>query len=1031
MLIFVGLIGLTMLPVEQFPDMAPPTISVEASYSGANAIAVQRSVIVPIEEAVNGVEGMMYMTSSASSTGSANVTITFRQGTDPDMAMVNVQNRVAEIQSQLPAEVTKSGVTVRERSSSNIKMLALASPNGTYDDEFITNYMKINLEPRLSRVEGVGSVDVMGPDYALRIWLDPQKMAQFGLIPSDISTVLDQQNLETSTGTLGYNAESAFQYDMLYKGRLENEVDYENLIVRSLPDGGVLYLKDVAEIELGLRDYNIFSNVDGGNGRTLRISQTAGSNANAVIEGVDAVVAEINAELPEDLVLVDMMNTKDFLDASIRKVVITLLQAILLVALVVYIFLQSFRSTLIPVASIVVSLIGTFAFLYAIGFSINLLTLFALVLVIGTVVDDAIVVVEAVQSKFDLGYKSPYLATIDAMGDITSALVTTTVVFMAVFIPVCFTSGTAGTFYTQFGITMAIAVGLSTLNALTLSPALCALIMTPHSQVAEGEKMSFSSRFHVAFDASFSRIVTKYKKQASFFLKYRGIAVLLVLVACGGLYYMLNNTRTGVVPSEDTGSVYISVQTSPGYSYNETRKIMAEVEERIKDLEEIEAYSNITGVSFMGSSGATGGQFVLRLKDWSERPGEHQSANALSRRIYELTSDITAANIMVFTPPMITGYGMSDGFSLYIQDRNGVTTEELAERTYAFIDALSQREEIARVQTGFSADYPQYLLDVDAAQCVRNGVAPNDVLSVIAGYVGSSYASNLNKFSKLYRVVLQAGVEDRVSIEDLDNMYVRNSDGEMSPVTQYLSIERTYGPQSLSRFNMFPSISVSGMPADGYSSGQAIEAIREVAEQTLPVGYGFEFGGLTREESSSGASTVIIFAICIAFVYLILCALYESIFIPLAVILSVPFGLLGSFIFAHLFGLTNDIYMQTGLLMLIGLLAKTAILLTEYASERRKMGESILQAAISAAQVRLRPILMTSMTLIIGMLPLMFASGVGANGNISLGVGVVGGMLIGTIALIFVVPALFVIFQSIQERVMPTRVLPSLDEKRF
>ncbi|MFI3287162.1 MAG: efflux RND transporter permease subunit [Rikenellaceae bacterium] len=1030
-LLLLGVIGYQMLAVEQFPEIAPPTISVSASYAGASASTVQKSVVVPLEEAINGVEDMLYMTSSASSTGSASITVYFKQGSDPDMAMVNVQNCVASAESLLPSEVTQSGVTVRKSQSSTLKMIAVYSPENTFDDIFIANYMKINIEPRISRVPGVGEVNVMGPEYALRIWLDPQKMSQYGLIPSDITAVLSQQNIESSTGTLGLNSDNALQVELSYKGRLEENTDFENLVIQSLENGEVLYLKDVATIELGAKDYNILGNVNGKSGRSSMIAQTSGSNANEIIIAVDKLIDEIRQDLPKGLEIIDLMDTKDFLDASFKNVFLTLVEAILLVILIVYIFLQSFKSTIIPSIAIIVSLVGTFAFIYLMGFSLNLLTLFALVLVIGTVVDDAIVVVEAVQSKFDGGEKSPYLAAYGAMKEVASALITTTVVFMAVFIPVCFMSGTTGTFYTQFGLTMAVAVAISTLNAMTLSPALCALIMTPHNKGENGEKLSFSSRFHIAFETSFKKLVNKYSRFVKFFVRRKWLAIFFVLLACGGLYYMMNNTKTALVPNEDMGIIFLNVQTAPGYTRNETGKIVQEIENRINTIDEIQHYSKVVGVNRMGTSGGNAGMIVIRLKDWSLRTEEGQDVESIINRIYAMTSDLTAATIMAMAPPMVTGYGTSNGFEVHVQDQKGGTIADLEQHTTDFIDGLLQRDEIVRAQTSFATNFPQYQIEVDAAQCLRNGVSPSDVLNTISGYVGSSYASNLNKYSKLYRVIFQAPAEDRLDLSSLEKMFVRNSVGEMSPVTQYLKIEKTYAAQTLSRFNLFPSISVNGMPADGYSSGQAIQAVREVAEETLPVGYGYEFGSMSREEAdSSTGSTAIIFAICIIFVYLILCALYESIFMPFAVILSVPFGLLGSYLFAHLFNLTSDIYMQIGLIMLIGLLAKTAILLTEYASERRRQGMTIVEAAIAAAKARLRPILMTSLTLIFGMLPLMFATGVGANGNISLGVGVIGGMLVGTVALVFIVPSLFVIFQRIQEKVMPQRVLPKIEDEK-
>ncbi len=945
------------------------------------------------------------------------------------MAMVNVQNRIASAQGLLPAEVTRSGITVRKRQTSNIKALALYSPDNSFDESFLNNYLKINIEPRLSRIAGVGEVNVMGADYSLRIWLDPGKMAKYGLVPTDITTVLDEQNLEAPTGTLGAESENTFQYVLKYRGRYEDEKDYENLVIKSLASGEVLRLKDVARIELGSRTYTYIGEVNGHPGSNCMIAQTSGSNANEIIEEVDKVVAEISKSLPKGMELVDLMSSKDFLDASIKNVIKTLVEAILLVIFVVYVFLQRMRSTLIPSISIIVSLIGTFAFLYAAGFSLNMLTLFALVLVIGTVVDDAIVVVEAVQAKFDEGYKSSYLATVDAMGGITSALITTTFVFMAVFIPVCFIGGTTGTFYTQFGLTMAVAVAISMVNALTLSPALCALIMTPHV-IGKGGKMSFSSRFHMAFDTAFHRIVMKYKTGVFFMFKHKWLAGVLLVIAGAGLFILMKTTKTGLVPQEDMGTIFVDVRTSPGTNLEQTKVVMDEIDRRIKGIPQVRIFSKVTGNGMISGQGASNGMFIIRLKPWDERTDDEDEINAVINEIYKRTDDISSAQIMAFAQPMIPGYGVSSGFEIYVQDQKGGTIEDLLKYTRQMIDALNARPEIARATTSFDTKFPQYLVEVDAARCKRNGVSPSEVLNVLSGYIGGNYASNMNRFSKLYRVMVQASPEFRLDTEALNNMFVRNSDGEMSPVSQYLTLTRVYGAETLSRFNLFSAISVNGTPAAGYSSGQAIQAVREVAEETLPEGYGFEFGGMSREEASSGSTTTLVFVICVVFIYLILCALYESLFIPIAVILSVPFGLAGSFLFAKMFGLENNIYLQTGLIMLIGLLAKTAILLTEYASERRRHGMTITQAAISAAQVRLRPILMTSLTMIFGMLPMMFSSGVGANGNISIGVGTVGGMLIGTIALLFIVPVLFIVFQTLQERLMPERKLPKIEENK-
>ena len=1030
LILILGIIGLTQLPIEQFPEIAPPTVSVSASYTGANAETVQKSVVVPLEEALNGVENMTYMTSTASNNGSARITVYFRQGTDPDMATVNVQNRLASAQGLLPAEVTRSGVNVRKRQTSNIKQLAVYSPDDSFDRAFLANYMKINIEPRLSRIAGVGEVNVFGYEYAMRIWLDPSKMKKYGLVPSDITGVLDEQNIEAATGTLGAEAENTFQYVLKYRGRYENEVDYENMVIKSLPGGEVLRLKDVATVELGTRSYDYIGEVNGHPGCIIMISQTSGSNANEIITEIDRSLAEISKTLPKGIKIVDLMSTKDFLDASIKTVVKTLLEAILLVVLVVYVFLQSFRSTFIPAVSIVVSLVGTFAFLYLVGFSLNMLTLFALVLVIGTVVDDAIVVVEAVQAKFDEGYKSAYLATVDAMDGITSALVTTTFVFMAVFIPVSFIGGTTGTFYTQFGLTMAAAVAISLLNALTLSPALCALIMTPHQTGADGKKLSFSSRFHMAFDSAFHRLVMKYKVGVFFMLKRKWLVGVLLVIACVGFFVLLKTTKTGLVPNEDMGTVFVDVRTSPGNSVYETRKVIEQVDSCLNTIPQIEVLSSITGNSMLSGQGACNGMFTIRLKDWSERPNKEDAVDAIIEEIQRRTAFISSADIMAFTRPMIPGYGASSGFEVYVQDQKGGTIEDLLKYTRNFLTELNKRPEIGRATTSFDTKFPQYLVEVDAARCKRNGVSPSDVLSTLSGYIGGNYASNMNRFSKLYRVMVQAPAQFRLDTEALNNIFVRNDAGEMSPITQYLTLTRIYGSEVLTRFNLFSAIQVNGAPATGYSSGQAIQAVKEVAAQTLPTGYGFEFGGMSREESNTGNTTTLVFVICVVFIYLILCALYESLFVPLAVILSVPFGLAGSFLFAKMFGLENNIYLQTGLIMLIGLLSKTAILLTEYASERHRHGMTISQAAISAAQVRLRPILMTSLTMIFGMLPMMFATGVGANGNISIGVGTVGGMLIGTIALLFIVPVLFIVFQTLQERLMPARKLPQIDEKK-
>ncbi len=1018
LILLVGIISLVNLPMEQYPDIAPPTISVSASYTGANAETVQKSVVVPLEEAINGVENMLYMTSTSTNTGSGSIMVYFNQGTDPDMATVNVKNRVAEAEGLLPAEVTKVGVTVQKRQNSMLKILALYSPDDSYDRNFINNYFSINIEPRLSRIKGVGNVMIMGDEYAMRIWMNPAKMAQYKLVPDDVINILADQNVEAATGTLGEDSENTFQYTLKYRGRYQTPEEFENLVVKSLSSGEVLRLKDIAEVELGAQSYGYTSAVGKHPGSTCMISQTSGSNANEIIKEIDQLTAEIAKELPKGLVLEDLMSTKDFLDASIHEVVKTLIEAILLVILVVYVFLQSVRSTIIPSISIIVSLVGTFAFIYLMGFSLNLITLFALVLVIGTVVDDAIVVVEAVQAKFDEGYRSPYKATTTAMDGISAAIVTTSLVFMAVFIPTSFMGGTSGTFYTQFGLTMAVAVGISAVNALTLSPALCTLLMTPHIDTSNGQKLSFSSRFHKAFETSFNRILFKYKGGVKFFFKRKWMAWSGLAIAVVLLVFFMNTTKTGLIPDEDMGTIFVNVTTPPGSSLAQTKKTMNKIAESIEDIPQLKQFSNVTGYSMLGGQAPSGGMLIIKLKNWKERPEKSDEISAVINQIYARTSHIKSGKIYAFAQPTIMGYGMGSGFELYVQDRAGGDIATLQEHANKFIAGLNQRPEISMAYTSFDTKFPQYMVEVDAVKCQRANVSASDVLSVLSGFIGGNYSSNFNRFSKLYRVMVQAKADYRLDKDALNNMFVRTGDGEMAPVGQFITLTKVYGAETLNRFNLYSSIAVNGMPADGYSTGDAINAIAEVAKQTLPVGYGYEFAGMTREEAETN-NTVIVFAICIIFVYLILCALYESLFIPLAVMLSVPFGLMGSFLFAKLFGLENNIYMQVGLIMLIGLLAKTAILLTEYASTRRKQGMSIAAAAMSAAGVRLRPILMTVLTMVFGMLPLVFASGAGANGNISLGLGVVGGITIGTLALLFVVPVFFIVFQTIQERVMP------------
>lgn len=1016
LIVLAGVISLAVLPIEQYPNIATPTIVVSASYTGANAETIQKSVIAPLEEAINGVENMIYMTSTASNMGSATITVYFKQGSDPDMATVNVQNRVSKATGMLPAEVTSAGVSVNKRQTSTVQIFNLYSSDDRYDMNFITNYAQINIVPEILRINGVGDVTALGYDYSLRIWLKPDVMAQYGLIPSDISAALSEQNIESPTGYFGENSDNTFMYTMKYRGRLEKPEEFGNIVIRSLENGEVLRLKEVADIELGAQGYEMIGEANGHAGTTCMVNQTAGSNASDIVTQIDEVLSRMEPDLPEGIKIARLVNVKDFLDASIWNVVKTLLEAMILVILVVYIFLQSLRSTLIPMVGIVVSLVGTFAALYIAGFSINLLTLFALVLAIGTVVDDAIIVVEAVQARFEHGYKSPYKATVDAMGGITSAIITSTLVFMAVFIPVSFIGGTSGVFFKQFGITMAVAVGISAVNALTLSPALCALLLRPHTDTNEVEKKPFHMRFRLAFDAAFSTMTTKYTSGIRFFIRRKWLAVSVLAGAIIILVLLMMNTKTGLVPEEDQGIIFMNINTAAGSSLSRTKEVIDEVEKSVKAIPEISNYAKNVGYGMMSGQSSSTGMFIIRLKPWDERKKKENSINAVIGRLYGMTADIKDAQVVIFAQPMIIGYGMSDGFEMYVQDKAGGSTEEFNKVTQDFIAAVNQRPEISMAYTTFNINYPQYLVEVDAVKCKRAGIAPSEVLNTLSGYYGGQYVSNFNRFSRIYRVILQASPDARVDKETLNNIFVRIN-GEMAPIEQFLTLTKTYGAEYLNRFNMFNAIAVNGSKADGYSSGDAIKAVQEVAAQTLPNGYGYEFSGITREESGSSNNTIIIFAICTLLIYLILCALYESLLIPLAV----PVGLAGSFFFTWLLGLENNIYLQTGLIMLIGLLSKTAILITEFASERRKQGMSIVEAATDAAITRFRPILMTALTMIVGLLPLVFSSGVGANGNISLGTGTVGGMLIGTLALLFIVPVLFIVFQTIQEKLSPKK----------
>ena len=1014
LILIIGVISLVSLPVEQYPDIAPPTVQVSATYTGADADAVMNSVIMPLEESINGVENMMYISSTATNTGSATITVYFNQGTDPDMAAVNVQNRVSMAEGLLPAEVTQIGVTTMKRQTSFLQINSLTSPDGRYDENFIANYLDINVIPEIKRIQGVGDVQELGDTYSMRIWLNPERMAQYGLQPSDITAVLAEQNLEAPTGSLGESSPNVFQYTMKYHGRLKDMTEFNDIVVRANADGSVLRLRDVAEVELGRESYGYHGEVDQKPGVTFMVFQVAGSNATAVNAAITAKLEEMSENLPEGLEFVQMMSTNDFLFASIHNVVETLVIAIILVILVVYFFLQDLKSTVIPSVSIIVSLIGTFACLVAADFSLNILTLFALVLAIGIVVDDAIIVVEAVQAKYDIGYKSRYLAARDGMADVSMAVITCSIVFMAVFIPVCFMGGTSGVFYTQFGITMATAVGISLISAMTLCPALCVLMMRP----SDGEKSpkSFNGRVRAAYNASYNAILGKYKRGLMYVFHHRwmvwtslGVAVVLLVV-------LMNTTKTGLVPQEDQGTIMVNIGTSPGNTLVETQKVVNKVTDILEQTPEIDHYSSISGYGLLSGQGTSYGTVIIKMKHWNERKGSEHTADAVMARLNAQFAGIKEASIFCFQPAMIPGYGMGNSIELNMQDKTGGDMATFYNSVMQFIGALNERPEVAMAYTTYAMNYPQIAVEVDAAKCKRAGLAATDVLDAMGAYCGGSYVSNYNQFGKVYRVMLQASPEFRLDEHSLDNMFVRNGT-EMAPLSQFVTLKAILGPEIATRFNLYSSITVNVNPAEGYSSGQAQQAIKEVAEQMLPTGYGYEYGGMAREEAASGgAQTVFVYAICIVLIYLIMVCLYESFLIPLAVILSVPFGLLGSFLFARCFGLENNIYLQTGMIMLIGLLAKTAILITEYAVERRRRGMGIVVSAYTAAQARLRPILMTVLCMVFGMLPLMFSSGAGANGNGSLATGVIGGLVVGSFALLFVTPVFYIVFEYLQEK---------------
>lgn len=1028
-IVILGIISITSLPITQYPEIAPPTVSVATSYTGANAQSVLNSVIMPLEEQINGVENMDYMTSTATNTGQANISITFKQGTDADMAAINVQNRVSMAQGLLPAEVTRVGVITQKRQSSMLVVFSLVDMEDKYSQEFLDNYAKINVVPQIQRIKGVGEAMVMGSDYSMRIWLDPAKMAEYHLMPSDVTAALATQNIEAAPGTLGERENQTYQYTLTWKGRLSTETEFGDIVIKALPEGEVLRLKDVAKIELGSSSYSFGGKVNGHKAVTCIVFQLSGTNATETVSNITKFLDAQSASLPNGMEFVQAQNVNDFLFASVEEVIKTLLEAFILVFLVVYIFLQDMRSTLIPAIAIPVSLIGAFFGMNLLGFSINLLTLNALVLAIAIVVDDAIIVVEGVHAKLDQGYSSTKKASIDAMRELGGALVSITLIMMAVFIPVSFISGTSGTFYRQFGLTMAISIFFSALNALTLSPALCAIFLKAHDKDGKERKMSFVDKFHTAFNTSYERILGKYKNSVVKICRRPIIAISAVIIGIAGLMFLMKVTPDDMIPSEDTGTIMGSISLPPGTSQDRTDKVLAQVDSIVAACPAVQSHTLISGYGMTGGQGASYGSIIIKLKPWSERSMKENSQILAIQFLLRSRDVIKDAQVLFFQPPMIMGYGITNGFTFSLQDRTGGDLNKFFKVTQDFITKLQERPEIQQAQTTFSPNFPQYLIDIDPAQCLKAGLTPSDILTTLQGYIGGLYSSNFNRFGKLYRVMIQAEGDKRVNTESLKNIMVRNG-SVMAPITQFMSIKRVYGPDNINRFNMYTSISVNGSPASGYTSGQAMKAIEETAAQNLPAGYSYEYSGMTREQNSQSNTTIYVFALCLLFIYLLLAAQYESYILPWAVLLSVPFGLAGSFLFLWMMGginqilpifdnASNNIYVQIALIMLMGLLAKNAILIVEFALERRKMGMSITWAAVLGAGARLRPILMTSLAMIVGLLPLMFNFGVGAHGNRSLGTTAVGGMLVGVICQIFFVPSLFVIFQSIQERFKP------------
>ena len=1041
-IMLVGYISLNTLPVEQYPNIAPPTVEVTTSYSGADAYNCMKSVIQPLEEQINGVEDMTYMTATATSTGDVTIMVYFKQGTDPDIATVNVQNRVSQAQALLPSDVIKVGVTTIKRQNSILQIAGLKSTDGKYDADFISNYIDINVKPRLLRVTGVGNVVNLGNTYALRVWLNPEVMAQYGLVPNDIAAAIDAQSFVTATGTLGQQSENAFQYPMEYKGTLKSIEEFENIVLRTKDNSTVLYLKDVAKIEIGAKTYTMTSLMDGVPGVFFLVNQSPGANATLVNQKIDELYEQLKPTLPAGLEFVTLMTSNDFLFAAIHNVVETLVIAIILVILVVYFFLQNFKATLIPSISIIVSLLGTFTIVQMAGFSLNILTLFALVLAIGTVVDDAIVVVEAVMAKLESGKMqgSPkdqaIQATREAMSEVSVAVISCTLVFMAVFIPVTFMSGTSGTFFTQFGITIAGSVGLSCVSALVLCPALCALMMRPNDEKSlEGKKWKGLDYYtKLAYEASFNAILSKYQKAVTVYLKKPWVS--FALLACAAVLFVLfmKILPSGLVPQEDQGVILCEVRMPEGSTLHENTEIMKQVEEKVKAIPEMESYGLCSGYGMLSSNGSSYATLIIRLKNWSERPGFEHYIDVVMGRFYYDCLSIKNAQVIPFQMPQIPGYGNSSSIDLQVQDLSDGDMTQFCEYTDKFLQKLQERPEIESAMSTYSERFPKFKVHVDPIQCERAGTTAKDVLNILGTYCGGAYVGNFNQYGKVYQIWLSAGQEYRLDPSSLNNMFIKVANGKMAPLSQFVRLEEIVGSSSLAHFNLFQTISCSVTTASGYSEGEAHKVIEEVFKEMMPAYCSYEYGSMSREveENAKSNTTVLIYLICIILIYLILGSLYNSWVTPFAVLLSVPFGLMGSFLFSWignkigLPGMDNNIYLQTGVIMLIGLLAKTAILITEFASERRKQGLSIVAAALESCRERLRPILMTVITMIVGMIPLVITGGAGANGNRALALGVVGGMSIGTLALVFVVPAFFIVFQTIEEKISGT---PKMEEK--